>query len=819
MNKDFFDRTLDEIDIDFVQEGTVSDGMDFDFDEDVEDEESNTASIEDKSSGTEPLDYEKKYIEELSKKNSRDDMEELEVITNSKMPKDFAEGITIFDNNNFSNTHIKQDGKLVFVVNEMWPLNRIIIARKQENQHIDDDKLFAIGDDGFGNFIVMKTDDWTYHIWYHDTKNTVMIAKAFNEEGADPGYNISAEDTLLFKLGYKLPDDPAVTEEPGVEEVPEAIEDTDEVAIEEEPDGSAEVTEDIEVAEEPAIEEEPTEETPAETEEPPTEDEPTLESFVQEDGEEESRVDETLEEDAKVEEETPNASDDDRHFLSYEELGEISDKSDSLDGSTTPEGDDLKDFGTDTSDVQNEYDPKEIEILNKLIAAEGEAINDYFDASKDSHDSDARRLYSDIGHEERFHLEQLLFMKSQITGEKYEPRDPEVRKEYEELRQMGMDDHTAAATAIDKTSMEDNGGEIDEFEIEILEQSVNNSLELLRQNEILLEATNYLYEKRAYNNIIEPYGVILEQYIQEEVINTGAIPEKERKGDGPIKLLINALKKILDVLRKTINDIKAKMEQNRIHHKKRKEWIEKNGVAGLFANGIHLYFYNDADSAVNMVIPVQYVDLLYRLSVDIGKKCGVTITPKGYHGTIKKPIKYGSIAEGIEKIKHLDMTKTKVVVNDNNKDALVNEFFGYSDMKVNAKMWNEEANRAIYESNNAYTKLELFCLITNQYSDITNDILKVMDGLQGDMNSIYYKDRKSYNTYRGYMKIIVSTYSKLIAAATSDLNEMLKLDKEVINVTRSRDAGNPLPEGEPDRRTSGSNGDNRKKTPYAKTKK
>ena len=56
-------------------------------------------------------------------------------------------------------------------------------------------------------------------------------------------------------------------------------------------------------------------------------------------------------------------------------------------------------------------------------------------------------------------------------------------------------------------------------------------------------------------------------------------------------------------------------------------------------------------------------------------------------------------------------------------------------------------------------------------------------------------------------------------AATSDLKEMLKLDKEAIKITRSRDAGNPLPEGEKDRRTSGSDGNNRSGNKYAKSKK
>jgi rubrerythrin len=528
----------------------------------------------------------------------------------------------------------------------------------------------------------------------------------------------------------------------------------------------------------------------------------------------------TTEEPVSTEDETTETDDTGSISTSgdFDDYADNDTTGDALETSVTPEGDDLKDFGNDTSDVQNEYDPKEIEILNKLIAAEAEAINDYFDASKDSHDNNARRLYSDIGHEERFHMEQLMFQKAQFTGEKYEPRDPEVKKEYEELLQMGMDDHTAAATALDKTALEDDGS-IEEIDIEVLEHSVNNTLTMLRQNEILMEAAYYLYSKRAYNNIIEPYGIILEQYFQEEVVNTAQAPKEIKKLQNPIKLLLKGLKAAVNGLLSAADTIRSANERNRVKRHSRYEWFKKNGIAGLFASGVSFYFYNDRDAAFNMVVPVQYVDLLYRLTVDIGKQCGINVTPQGYHGTIKNPVKYNSIQDGIAKIKDLKLYKTKIVVNDNNKEALIDEFFGYSDQKVNAKVWNAEANKAIYESNNVYTKLEIFAAITKQYQEITNQVLTVMEGLQGNMNSIYYKNRNKYNECVANMKIIVNTYTQLIGACTADLSEMLRLDKEAINITRSRDAGNPLPEGAKDRRTSGSNGNNRIETQYAKTKK
>ena len=822
LNKNFFDMDLYEEEV--IQEGTETGSMDFDFDdtEDVEDDDKlspdqvdefhsklkeelgqddtpseNAEADADKVSSAN--EYEQKYLDQLRKEKDQDPLQKLELAINSKLPKDFAEGVSIFDNNDFANAEIKDDnGKVVFCVEGMFPLKRIISERKANNYHLDNDKLFAIGSDGLGNAIVMNTEDWCYYIWYHDTKETLLIAKAFDNDGVDPGYDISENDTLLGKLGHAEP----TTEEPSTEET------GDEEAETEEPADDETETEDIEV--DVDEETEPAEEAETESEEDGDE---IQESYVQESDElsDDVTVGEAIEKENAPEEETPAGD------IDIEIGFEPSEGEDALAGSETPEGDDLSNFGTDTSDVQNEYDPKEIEILNKLIAAEGEAINDYFDASKDSHDSNARRLYSDIGHEERFHMEQLLFQKAQFTGEKYEPRDPEVKKEYEELLQLGMDDHTAAATALDKASIEYDGDAATEETAEILEHSVSNVLTLLRQNQILLEAANYMYDKRAYNNIIEPYGVILEQYYQEEVTNDSHAPKKSKRS--PMDVLIQAIKTILDAIKELAHNIREKLKQSKANFKYNKMALKEPGVLEqVFSNDINLYFYNDIDKAVNMVIPVQYVDLLYRLSVDIGKKCGVTITKKAYHGTVRKPIKYNSIQDGIAKIKNLSMTKTKVPVNDKNREHLIDEFFGYSEKKVPVKVWNEAANKAIYESNNVYTKLELFCLITESYCGITLAILEVMQGLEGNMNSIYYKDRAKYNECKKNMDIVVKTYSMLLNAATSDLKEMLKLDKKAIQVTRSRDAGNPLPEGEKDRRTSGSNGNNRDRNKYARSK-
>jgi rubrerythrin len=596
------------------------------------------------------------------------------------------------------------------------------------------------------------------------------MRKNFFDLDAYEDYDIVQEGTEIGSLDFKFDDDEPVVQEAVVEE-------------EKGPDKEATEKEIVQEASDKLSPDQVDEFYGKLKDELSQDDDTVKEAIAKEEApkEEEPRTEETIEEDSEV---TKEKSD-------LEDVPEIEDvptaADDALEGSTTPDGDDLKDFGTDTSDVQNEYDPKEIEILNKLIAAEAEAINDYFDASKDSHDSNARRLYSDIGHEERFHMEQLMFQKAQFTGEKYEPRDPEVKKEYEELLQMGMDDETAMHTAIDKQSMipTDDG---DDSDMEAFAIAFESALTLLRQNEILMEAVQYAYDKRGNKEIFNNFSIITEAYLyQEDVVNTASMPKEVKKFTNPVTLLIKGLKAAVNGLLSAANTARDAAAASRVKRQRKLEWIKKNGITGLFKSGVSFYFYNDKNSTFDMTQPCQYVDLLYRLSVAIGKKCGVQPTKQGYHGTIKNPIKFNTIGDGMAMIKQLQMTKTKVIVTDQNKDALTNEFFGYNDQKINVKVWNEEANKAIYESNNVYTKLQLFGVITNNYLDITLAIMEVLERMQGDTNSIYYKNRALYNDAVNNLKIISTVYRKFINACVSDLAEMQKFDKSVLEETRAHD--------------------------------
>lgn len=444
---------------------------------------------------------------------------------------------------------------------------------------------------------------------------------------------------------------------------------------------------------------------------------------------------------------------------------------------------DINTFGSDTSDVQNEYSQKDIEILNHLIAGESEAINDYFDGAKDSNNETLRRLYGDIGHEERFHLEQLLYAKSTLTGEKYEPRDPEVKKEYEELLAMGMDEETAASTAIDKQGMVgyDDG---DDSDMEKLEQETAMIATMLLHNEILTSFCEYFNTHQIDNAV----SVFVEAYIMEEMDNVASAPKQVTKIQDPLTLLVKGLQLSINGLIRMGTAIRDSVVKGKLKNYRKWEWIKKNGITGLFANGIHLYLYSDQSSKYDTDTPARYVDLLYRLTKQIGENCGIRLTDAAKHKTISNPIQFNTISEGLNKLKKVVLTKTKVVVNENNKDMLAREFFGYSSEKLNVAVTHGNSETAVRDSNNIYSRLDVLMLLTKEYSKISMEVLNHLKGFEGDSNSIYYKNRKMFNLALDGMKLIVEKYNQFIKAMASDLNTIIKLDNGLLAMTRMRDS-------------------------------
>lgn len=444
---------------------------------------------------------------------------------------------------------------------------------------------------------------------------------------------------------------------------------------------------------------------------------------------------------------------------------------------------DIASFGKDSSDVHNEYNEKEVEILNKLVAAENDAMNDYFEAGKNTNIEVLRRLYADIGAEERFHAEQLIYAKCVITGEKYEPRDPKVKEEYKELLEMGMDEDTALSTAFDKRSMaqdgDDEGDDLSEEQqdAEVLEYAVSQFVaaeELLQNIDIA--------KLPSMEHSIETF---VEAYVFQEAIDNVApgassaatANNVQKKSGGPIKLLVKAFTTLIQFIRKLGQNLKMTIRRITTRMKRIHQFIKANGISGIFAKGVYLYFYNDKNCTY-MNSALQYIDMCDRLTGIIANNVNMrgswhssNILPNGVN-----PITFGNFDKGLDMLRGVVLTKTKVIVTQDNQGKLAELFFGYT---------GTPANLATGESNNIFYKIKTISDATQAYLDKTE---KFMGELQSAHDDPANAGRiEQYNQAIKSMTIIKNSIQKFIKALVHDNNEVIKLNNGILEETKQKD--------------------------------
>jgi rubrerythrin len=830
--KPFMEMDIDEFE-DKNEEVVDEPNLDFDFDDDVEETTPDTETqTENKGEISEGY---KAYLADVEayKNNPQEILDKLkELVSPKTLPEDFINGVGVFSKNDYPNTTISKDGEIIYCVDGMYSVPQIIRYYKDEDGVLDKD-LLPLSNDGYGNEIVLRMSDGTYHVHYHDRfkdgKNImIQIASSFDEliKALDSENNESTEEASSDETTTDdTSETPEIPEEPDLDE-PEVTQEAMFDAgfgnlrskIAQALDGKFNVTNVGKGMN--------------------GKDSFTISGHIDEIGDVRTTVTNTgtgcevisrgdegfkrnfanislsaafekikelfdhpqllfaesfnigkLSVSRFYQESDEEESSDDEETLELPEMPDLDeDESDEETPETnttedeSPDG--LEGFGMDTSDIQNEFDPKDIDALNKLIAAESEAINDYFDASKDTRDEDLRTLFSDIGHEERFHLEQLMYAKSKLTGEKYEPRDPEVKAEYEELMNGGMDEETAAYTAMDKRSMlgEDDG---DDSDMEELEQESAFITDALYRNEII---TSQLTSNIINNphDISKELGIIVEAFYQEAIDNVSSAPKQYTKIDSPLALLTKGLKVAVNGLTRMSAIIRDSMRKDKLTRARKREWIKKHGIMELFKSGIHLYLFDDNKNKMDLDTPCRYVDFLYRLTKAIGESCGVKLTAAAQHKTISNPIKFKDVNEGMYKLSQVIFNKTKVVVTDENKAALQNEFFGYSDEKVNVKV-THGTDQVVNDSGNIYNRLDACILVTKKYAEISIAVLDEIKKLEGDVNSVYYKNRAAYNKAMKNIKLVVDKYTQFISAMSHDLTELMKLDNGLLKMTRERD--------------------------------
>lgn len=445
----------------------------------------------------------------------------------------------------------------------------------------------------------------------------------------------------------------------------------------------------------------------------------------------------------------------------------------------------LKSFGSDSGSYEsphNDYDEEELKILDELISDENHAVDRYFDAVKNTKVPILSRLYGDIGSEERFHAEQLLYAKSVLTGQEYKPVDPEVEKEYRELLGMGMDEETAASTAIDKCAMMEAGA-CDREKFNEIQEYVESIDELLHYNEILLTITEQVISNPR-TDVMGSYGVFLEAcFYQEGITNVSRKAGNAPKEFNPIALVGKGIKKFVELLFKMAKNFRDASNQSREIFKSKSQWIKEHGIGGIFARGISLYLYDDKTSTIDTNEVIRYVDMLYRLTKTVAGTVGLKFTEKANRVPISNPLQFNNIDTGLDIIRNALLVKTKVIVTKENEAALAREFFGYTDAKLNVR----DSSGVRSKSANIYNRMAAIAQITGEYADITRGVVDAVAQLEGDVSSVYYKNRKAYTRAVSVLQEITALYNRIAAAISHDMNAIMKLDKGIIAITNERD--------------------------------
>lgn len=426
--------------------------------------------------------------------------------------------------------------------------------------------------------------------------------------------------------------------------------------------------------------------------------------------------------------------------------------------------------------ANNEYDEEEVQRLNNLVSSEISAMEEYLNAAKDSKDDTLKKLFADIGSEERFHSEQLLYAKSILTGERYEPRDPEVKKEYEELLGEGMDEDTAAETVADRVRL--NGGldEIDDTElhndVKVLEYAISQFDALYAMTEAMFDGNKVSKENQAF---------LEAAFFMEDAIDPTVAGTASKKIElHPIRFIINSFKNLIHIVNALTEKIVIAVKKANIKSRTRVAWIQSHGgIKALFASGVSMYFYDDRAPGQVSVSPLQYADMMYNVLRMIGTSVGMADPGPAQQRILRfMPINITTVDQGIRVIKNLVLTKSKVVVNDQNQEAITNMFFGATTGKT--------AHTG--SSINIYNLLSDMAGELSLFSKKADAYMKVLEGLAANPQSIFYTNAKKYNDVVANTKIVIKGYSVFTKAIAHDLEVIMKLNNGMQEQTEAGDA-------------------------------
>ena len=453
-------------------------------------------------------------------------------------------------------------------------------------------------------------------------------------------------------------------------------------------------------------------------------------------------------------------------------------------------------IGSDVGDVQNEYNPEEVERLNKLINSEMSAVSEYFNAAKESKEPNLMRLFSDIGDEERFHLEQLIYAKSTITGEEYEPQDPKVKKEYQELIDMGLDEETAMTTAIDKVQLmpKEATEDMSEDEAADFEEGFRLISATSLQTAVMLEAA--IDTSDVMVQLSDNSTAFLEQMIiMEEVDNLNTRQgQKDLGSKNPIVILIKAFVAIYGAIINLARKARLAFQKIHLRDKRKWAWIKKHGIGAIFSKGVSFYFFSEKKNMYDVGEPMKYISLIHSMNEAIIKSCNITtISPNKYdiNGYINKlvntakgtnreiniaPLAARNTEDGIRLLQGVSLTKTKVVLTQENTPILEEQFFGYTERNYAMIEKEGENTKNIKLSINVYNQMSILLDALAALGAETKLVMEALQNQEGTQGTTYDKMPGVWKNAVRAIGVMEKSVSKFNAAVAADVSEMLNVN-------------------------------------------
>ena len=490
------------------------------------------------------------------------------------------------------------------------------------------------------------------------------------------------------------------------------------------------------------------------------------------------------EDDDSSEEETPES----------QEEPKPSDTDDVDVGDDEDEDEAMKTFGQHGGDdlPNNQYDPKEIAKIMEFVADEAQSLSAYIEASKTSKLDVLQRLYSDIADEERYHMEQLLFAKSEICGEEYKPHDPDIRKEYEELISMGMDESDAMHTAVDKFNIRVGVAKIDDDGIKAAVQDIQESCDMLDQLSTYTDTIMMVYEHAVVESdadLVNTMNYVMSKpsIFQEDVIAT--VNHTYSNEYNPFRLLFGLIRGVNRLIHNIAKGIRRLCEMSIHRSAHMLQFIQQHGIGAVFASGPSFYLWNDKTATMDFEPVMAYVNRALWVTQDVIHMTGLRSQTASQLMNIQamftgfKNDKYSRKIPTVTAYKELDSldpVRTKVIVTQNNSNNISNQFFGqnqndqtyvqnarfdpYPPQGVNIYTWDRCANR-----------MDVLIQATTTLVQQTETILGELEGLENDGNSIFFKNPRTFKNCADYMQAVVKGLQTLSRVFASDFQEINNL--------------------------------------------